>query len=169
MLFSKREAVVKRILIVEDEPLVAFDNETMITDAGYTVVATVDRYADAVDTLDAQALPADDPDDEEARGVDLILSDITLAGERSGLDLAREAKRRGVPVLFATANPPSEAEQLGIGHLLKPYNERTLKAALKAVDRFLSGRRPKGPEGMVFYTVDTTGAETEADEADDRE
>ena len=40
MLFGKRNRVVKRILIVEDEPLTAFDNETMLTDAGYEVVAT---------------------------------------------------------------------------------------------------------------------------------
>ena len=138
MLFSKRKAVLKRILIVEDEPLVAFDNETMVADAGYEVVATVDRYADAVATLDQEE-------------VDLILSDISLTGERSGVDLAREAKRRGIPVLFATAHPPEGAENLAVGHLLKPYNERTLKAALKAVDRHLAGERAKPPEGLVFY------------------
>jgi len=52
MLFGKRDRVVNRILIVEDEPLTAFDNETMIADAGYEVVATLDRYSDAVATLD---------------------------------------------------------------------------------------------------------------------
>lgn len=138
MLFGKRTGVVKRILVVEDEPLVAFDNETMIGDAGYEVVGTVDRYADAVTVLD----------EEE---VDLILSDIALTGERSGVDLAQEAKRRGVPILFVTADPPDRAEELAVGHLLKPYNERTLKAALKAVDRHLAGERAKAPEGLVLY------------------
>ena len=31
MLFGKRKRIVKRILIVEDEPLTAFDNETMLS------------------------------------------------------------------------------------------------------------------------------------------
>ncbi|MFC7537966.1 response regulator [Sphingomonas sp. GCM10030256] len=140
MLFGKRTRIVKRILVVEDEPLVAFDNETMIADAGYEVVATVDRYADAVAQLDESE-------------VDLILSDILLTGERSGVDLAREAKRRGVPVLFVTAHPPAGAEELAIGHLLKPYNERALKAALKAIDRHLAGKLADPPEGLVFYSA----------------
>ncbi len=38
MLFGKPKRVVKRILIVEDEPLTAFDNETMLGDAGYEIV-----------------------------------------------------------------------------------------------------------------------------------
>jgi len=42
MLFGRRKQVVKRILIVEDEPLTAFDNENMLGDAGYVIVATVD-------------------------------------------------------------------------------------------------------------------------------
>src|SRR6185369_774339 len=35
MLFGKRKRIVKRILIVEDEPLTAFDTETMLADFGY--------------------------------------------------------------------------------------------------------------------------------------
>ncbi len=86
MLFGKRKRIVKRILIVEDEPLVAFDNETMVADAGYQVVATVDDYAGAIQVIDSELepLPPGGDDDEEERGVDLILTDITLAGERTG-------------------------------------------------------------------------------------
>ena len=51
MLFGKRKRIVKRILIVEDEPWTAFDNETMLRDAGYEVVATIDRFADAPDEV----------------------------------------------------------------------------------------------------------------------
>ena len=46
MLFGKRERRIRRILIVEDEPLVAFDNEYMLKDAGYEIVATVDNFAE---------------------------------------------------------------------------------------------------------------------------
>ena len=138
MLFGKRERVVNRILIVEDEPLTAFDNETMIADAGYEVVATLDRYSDAVDTLDKEK-------------VDLILCDVRLTGERSGIDLARVARDRGIPVLFSTGMAPHNASELVLGCLIKPYTDRTLKAALKAVDQHLAGEKVKPPKGLTLY------------------
>jgi two-component system, response regulator PdtaR len=138
MLFGKQERVVNRILIVEDEPLTAFDNETMIADAGYEVVATLDRFSDAVDTL-------------EREKVDLILCDVRLTGERTGIDLAKVARDRGIPVLFSTGLPPEEASELVIGCLMKPYTDRTLRAALKAVDQHLKGEKAKPPKGLVLY------------------
>ena len=138
MLFGKRERVVNKILIVEDEPLTAFDNETMISDAGYEVVATLDRYSDAVATLDKEK-------------VDLILCDVRLSGKRTGMDLARIAKDRGIPVIFSTGLAPDNAAELVLGCLMKPYNERTLKAALKAVDQLLAGEKVKPPKGLILY------------------
>ena len=43
MLFGKRERHIRRILVVEDEPLVAFDNEYQLSDMGFEVVGTVDN------------------------------------------------------------------------------------------------------------------------------
>ena len=153
VLFSKRKRIVKRILIVEDEPLVAFDNETMVADAGYEVVATVDEYDDAVEALksELEELPPSGDEDEDPRGVDLILTDITLAGDKTGYDVAREAKARGIPVLFVTASPPEDAEELVLGYMLKPYQERTLRAALKAIDRKLAGEKVPKVDGLVLY------------------
>ncbi|HEX7930346.1 MAG TPA: response regulator [Sphingomicrobium sp.] len=62
MLFGKRKRVVNRILIVEDEPLLAFDNEVMLGDLGYEVVATLDSFEAAIELLDREK-------------IDLILSD----------------------------------------------------------------------------------------------
>lgn len=138
MLFGKPKRVVKRILIVEDEPLTAFDNETMLEELGYTVVATHDRYKDAVATLGREQ-------------VDLILSDVRLAGQRSGIDLARIAESKNIPVLFATGMVPDEAVGLVIGCLMKPYNQRTMKAALEAVDQHLQGKKVKTPKGLILY------------------
>lgn len=138
MLFGKQKRIVNRILIVEDEPLTAFDNETMIADAGYEVVATLDRFTDAVATLDREE-------------VDLILCDVRLTGERSGIDLAQVAKNRGIPVLFSTGRAPDNAAELVIGCLMKPYNDRTLKAALKAVDEHLAGKKAKPPKGLTLF------------------
>lgn len=153
MLFSKRKRIVKRILIVEDEPLVAFDNETMVADAGYDVVATVDDYADVVRVLDTEAekLPPSGDEDEDPRGVDLILTDINLSGGKDGYAVAHEAAARGIPVLFVTATPPHGAEQIALGYMLKPYQERTLRAALREVERKLSGERNKKVDGLVLF------------------
>ena len=138
MLFGKRKRIVKRILVIEDEPLTAFDNEVMIKDAGYEVVATHDDFEEAVAALDRDK-------------VDLILSDVRLRGKKTGIELAREAKRRGVPLLFVTGHPPDNAHELAIGCLRKPYSERQLRKALEAVDQHLAGKRPKLPEGMELY------------------
>ena len=138
MLFGKRKRIVKRILVIEDEPLTAFDNEVMIKDAGYEVVATHDDFEEAVAALD--------------RGqVDLILSDVRLRGKRTGIEVAKEAKKRGVPLLFVTGFPPDNAHELAIGCLMKPYSERQLRKALEAIDQHLAGEQPDVPEGMEMY------------------
>jgi CheY-like chemotaxis protein len=142
MLFGKRKRIVNRILIVEDEPLLAFDNEVMLGDLGYEVVATLDSFEDAIERLD---------NDE----IDLILSDYRLSGERTGLDLARAAKNRGVPIVFSTGHAlPPESVQLALGCINKPYSERTLKLALNAVDRRLAGKAAKPPKGVELFVPD---------------
>ena len=102
------------------------------------MVATHDRVADAVATL-------------EREKIDLILSDVKLTGERSGIDLARIAKQKNVPVLFATGLAPDEAADLVVGCLIKPYSQRTLKAALAAVDQHLQGGTVRAPKGLILY------------------
>ena len=126
-------------MIVEDEPLVAFDNEYMLKDAGYEVVATVDSLAAAREVIEKQPL-------------DLVLTDIRLNGDGDGLGVARLAGERGVPVLFVTGNCTEEAKSLGLGCLTKPYSERVLKSALDALDRHLQGRHLKKlPPQLVLY------------------
>lgn len=139
MLFSRRKRRVTRILIVEDEPLVAFDNEMSLRAHGYVVVATVDRCADAIAIMDAEA-------------IDLVLTDVALTGARTGLDVARYAASKGVPVLFVSGSCPPADDAPALGCLSKPYNDRTLKLALEAVDRRLAGDKPgKLPPGLRFY------------------
>lgn len=139
MLFGKRERRIRRILLVEDEPLVAFDNEYSLADAGYEVVGTVDNLADAAALIDGEA-------------IDLVVTDIRLAGTGDGTDVARAAGAKGIPVLFITGNCPTEAHELGVGCLAKPYSDKVLKAALEALDAKLQGRRVKKlPAGLQLY------------------
>ena len=109
MLFGKRKQVVKRILIVEDEPLTAFDNENMLGDAGYEVVATVDDLDEALEVLEREEVASDPQRRPPARA----------SGPASSLP--RAAKERGVPTLFATGHPYPGAPEIAVGCLLKPY------------------------------------------------
>jgi DNA-binding response OmpR family regulator len=139
MLFGKRERRIGRIMIVEDEPLVAFDNEHMLQDAGYEVVATVASVADALAVIESEAL-------------DLILTDIALTGEGDGTDVARAAGEKRIPVLFVTGNCSEEARGLALGCLAKPYSERVLLGALAAIDDHLQGRETrKVPDQLTLY------------------
>ncbi|HEX7855522.1 MAG TPA: response regulator [Sphingobium sp.] len=122
------------ILIVEDEPLVAFDNEHALTQAGYHVVATVDRYAHAVESLGEG-------------GIDLVVADVRLTGRRGGVDVARYALALGVPVLFSTGTCPPDADALCLGWIAKPYAPRDLVRAIRVIDR-----KPRlVPEMMTLF------------------
>jgi two-component system, response regulator PdtaR len=138
MLFGRRKQVVKRILIVEDEPLTAFENENVLGDAGYEIVATVDDLDEALDVLDREQ-------------VDLILSDVRLRKQQTGIQLAEAAKKRGVPTLFATGHPYPGAAQIAVGCLMKPYSERQLSKAIECVDRHLQGETVKVPKGLELF------------------
>ena len=140
MLFGKRKQVVKRILIVEDEPLTAFDNESMLGDAGYEIVATVDDLDEAIKALDREE-------------VHLIVSDVRLRKDQTGIQLGHEARKRGVPILFVTGHPHPQASEVAVGCLLKPYSERQLCNAIQCVDRHLQGHPVKAPKGLELYVV----------------
>lgn len=143
MFFStKKVQQIRRILIVEDEPLLAFDNEHSLQQAGYEVVATVDRFRDAAAVILGQG------------AVDLVLTDIRLTGVRSGIELARHARELGIAVLFATASCPADAREMGIalGCLAKPYQPRDLVRALAVCERIVGGL-PAGrlPPGLTLF------------------
>lgn len=145
MLFGRTKRTLHRLLIVEDEPLIAFDTEHFLTEAEFQIVATVDRVADAVARLD----------DGE---VHLVLVDMNLA-DGSGLDVARAASAKGVAVLFVTGSVPDGAEEFAHGYLTKPYAQRALLKAIEAVDQLVQGGRPKKlPNGMQLFARAETPA-----------
>ena len=145
MLFGKRKQVVKRILIVEDEPLTAFDNENILCDAGYEIVATVDDLDEALDVLDREE-------------VHLVVSDVRLRKEQTGIQLARAAREKGIPTMFATGHAYPGAAEIAVGCLMKPYSNRQLCKAIECVDRHLQGHKVKTPKGLELF-IPTTQAE----------
>jgi DNA-binding response OmpR family regulator len=136
---QERDGAIRRILVVEDDALVAFDNEYGLGDAGYTVVDTVDNAAEAK-TLIAKG------------GIDLVLSDVNLRGAGSGVDVARAAHEAGIPLLFVSGQCPIEAQRLAAGCLAKPYSQRDMLAAIAALDAKRAGRKTgRLPRGLTLY------------------
>lgn len=141
MLFGKKKRRIVRLLLVEDEPLVAFDTEHFLGEAGYVVVATVDRVADAIGVID------------RGEEIDLVLVDISLA-DGNGIDVARAAHAADVPVLFVTGECPEGGRAVAAGCLAKPYAQRDLLAAIAAIEAVLDGKQPKRLPGGFNLFVD---------------
>lgn len=112
-----------RIMIVEDEMIIAMDLQETLAGFGYEVVGAVPSGEEAL-ALAEQARP------------DLALMDINLQGAMSGLDAARILRERfEIPALILTAyvSEPLLDQAKGcdaLGYLLKPYDERELGVAL---------------------------------------
>lgn len=139
MVFGRKKRQIVNLLLVEDEPLVAFDNEYALRDAGFTIVATVDRVETALAAL------------ADAAAIDLVVTDVSLA-DGSGVDVARAAQAAGVPVLFVTGQCPPDARALAQGCLAKPYGPRDLAAAIAAIEGQLEGKPPKRlPSGFTLF------------------
>ncbi|HYJ30257.1 MAG TPA: response regulator [Allosphingosinicella sp.] len=108
----------KRILIVEDEPILAIALQDMLESLGYEVVGPAFRVAPAL------ALAAD-------AAIDGAILDVNI-GEGDSYGIARRLDDRGIPYLFATGygrdglDPGHEAAFV----LQKPYREKEIEAAL---------------------------------------
>jgi CheY-like chemotaxis protein/DNA-directed RNA polymerase specialized sigma24 family protein len=109
------------VLIIEDEPIIAMDIETIVRDLGHTVTGVAVTRDEAV----AQAL---------ARRPGLVLADIQLADDSSGIDAVKDILAEfQVPVIFITAFP----ERLLSGErpeptflISKPFQRSTVKASI---------------------------------------
>ena len=109
------------VLIIEDEPIIAMDLETIVRDLGHNVTGVAVTRDEAV----AQAL---------AQRPGLVLADIQLADDSSGIDAVKDILAEfAVPVIFITAFP----ERLLTGErpeptflITKPFQRSTVKAAI---------------------------------------
>lgn len=127
-----------RILVIEDEPLIAMGIKLMLESLGYIIHAIVDNERDAV---------------VEARSdkLDLILADVRLKAGGDGISAIKQIlSERDIPVLFITGNP-ADLEERGMGHmnvLPKPFMPAMLE---RAVRRLISdsGQKIQIPENSV--------------------
>lgn len=144
-LFRRKRRAIRRLLIVEDEPLVAFDNEYALRAAGYGVVATVDRGEAALPWLSSDH-------------IDAALLDVHIAGPLDGIAVARLAAERHIPILFVTGDCPEEARTLAVGWLAKPYVSADLVAAVACLDSVVQGAQPAGPPPALTLFAETIPA-----------
>ena len=74
---------------------------------------------------------------------------------RPGIDLARAARAKGVPTLFATGHSHPGAAEIAVGCVMKPYTDRQLCKAIECVDRHLQGEKVKPPKGLELFIAST--------------
>lgn len=139
MLFASRPSCIKRLLIIEDDPLVAFDNERTLKHSGYDVVATVDSGEAAVSVLASQP-------------IDALVLDLGLAGHMSGREVARLARDRGIAVLLVTGQCPEDASDIALACLAKPHSAAALIGALHAIETMIcKNKAPRKVSGLQTY------------------
>ena len=121
-----------RILVVEDDFLIAMEIEIALSDAGYDVAGVAISAEEAVALAESQK-PA------------LVVMDVRLAGERDGIYAANEIFRKlGIRCIFATAHSDQQSLErarpaMPLGWLQKPYTLASLVNAVRAGLGELSG------------------------------
>jgi DNA-binding NtrC family response regulator len=106
----------ERILIVEDEFIVAHDLQMILQHAGYQVAGIADSVKSALIALEKQQ-------------IDFVLLDIYLKGKLTGIDLAKELMKKQIPFIYVSANSNEKVLELAkstlpYGFIVKPYRDR---------------------------------------------
>lgn len=129
-----------KILLVEDEYLVATSLKFVLETLGYEVVGVADDVASAVN-------------EAERSQPQLAFVDIQLAQGDSGLDAAVELQKRGVICIFLTGNPPGGPRpDIALGCLPKPFSDKSLEGAIRIAEAVIEGSPlPKPPPGLELY------------------
>lgn len=137
-----------KILVVEDEPLVASDISNQLQDVGFDVVGIAGNGQMALEMLSAN-LP------------DAALLDISLGGSPDGVEVAHEInKLYGIPFVFLTSHADRGTiervkETRPAGYLLKPFDENDLLTSLEiAVFNHMNAKRA----GERVLTIETINA-----------
>ena len=113
-----------RIMIVEDEMIVAGDIKKTLQDKEYVVSTVVSSGEEAIKKAEA-----DNPD--------LVLMDIVLKGEMDGIETAKQIRSRfNIPVLYLTAYADKKMLERAkitepFGYIIKPFHEKELHSNIE--------------------------------------
>src|SRR5690606_27223693 len=114
----------KKILIVEDQLIITMDLEYMLEELGYEVCGVSTNYDDAI-----TAIKTNQPN--------LILIDIVLEGDKTGIDLADEINRAyHIPFIFLTSHVDrgtieAAESKTPAGYIVKPFNRNDVYATIE--------------------------------------
>lgn len=121
-----------RILIVEDNVIIADDMQSMLEEIGYEIVDNVIVYEQAVEVL-------------KNKEVDLVLIDIILASDKTGIDLGKHIRENyNIPFIFVTSNSDRATVENAKtvkpnGYLVKPFEQQDLYTSIEiALSNFIS-------------------------------
>lgn len=150
---QKREPPL-RVLIVEDEALLAMDLEGLVKDAGHRVVgeaASLNELGKLPDTV----LP------------ELALIDLQLAENTNGLEVARQVAQRwpDARIVFVTANPLKIPPDFcgADGLVSKPFSSNGMLSALGYLSEAICDPPPRSPRPESFTASPTFGADWDQD------
>ena len=113
-----------KILIVEDNVIIADDMQSMLEEIGYEVVDNVIVYEQAIEVL-------------KNHHVDLVLIDIILASDKTGIDLGKHIRQNyNIPFIFVTSNSDKATVENAKtvkpdGYLVKPFEQQDLYTSIE--------------------------------------
>lgn len=113
-----------KIMVVEDELIVALDIELALKNIGYEIVTTT-QYGEEAEELARAERP------------DLVLMDISLAGAMDGIEAAEAIhKNLGIPVIFLTAFADDKLLERAktaepFGYLVKPFSPQEIRTSIE--------------------------------------
>ncbi|HVZ03357.1 response regulator [Hyphomicrobium sp.] len=125
-----------KVLITEDEPILAEELEVVVKELGHQVVGVASTLGSALRLADESVC-------------DLALVDVYLRDGTTGTDLARQlAKDRRATVIFTTSNPNDLPQDLAsaCGVLTKPISEQSVKSAIRFIEACLISGRATQPK-----------------------
>jgi len=113
-----------KILIVEDNVIIADDMQSMLEEIGYEIVDNVIVYEQAIEVL-------------KTKQVDLVLIDIILASDKTGIDLGKHIREKyNIPFIFVTSNSDRATVENAKtvkpnGYLVKPFEQQDLYTSIE--------------------------------------
>ena len=132
-----------RILIVEDNVIIADDMQSMLEEIGYEIVDNVIVYEQAERVLKAEQ-------------VDLVLIDIILASDKTGIDLGKHIRENyDIPFIFVTSNSDRATVENAKtvkpnGYLVKPFEQQDLYTSIEiALSNFTYDTAKSSSEGSM--------------------
>lgn len=128
-----------RILIVEDEMLVAMELESILAESGFEPVGIAPDLSTAEEYFD--------------QTIDLALVDLNLRDGLTGPQIGKMLGDKGVTVLFLTANPRILGDGIAgtVGVLTKPTDSAIVRAAVDYALGLRHGRQASPPQSLKLF------------------